>query len=271
MYLTADEISKSYPIGAIAVYSQCKVATVLRLSPEPGKKSPQRQMERGKITHLSTKSLNRLIFVTQTTTIELKSMLTLTYLCPPVSGKSAKQDLKRALAWIKRRKKHCEYIWFAEFSKAGSIHFHLLLDCLPSRDDRISFAVYWLRKTDQGEGEYCSIRKRRKLRVAASIFASVSHPNSWNKLQKADGAKRYVAMYASKPYQKKVPLWFQDIGRFWGCSKGITDNREEPEIVEVTEDELREILQQNHHNTAQWEVLPRHLWGIDQEWLTGLR
>lgn len=270
MTLTPEQISKLYPIGAIALYDDCQVASVLRYSPPPEKKSPPKVTERGKITHLSQKSLNRLSFLAQTTTIQFKSMLTLTYLCPPVSGKQAKRDLGMALAWIKRRKKRCEYIWFAEFTKAYSIHFHLLLDCVPSYDDRICFALYWLRKTDQGRGRYCHLKKRINMRVSTSIFSSTSHPNAWNKLRKEDGAKRYISMYAGKPHQKQVPEWFQDIGRFWGCSKKVKKHREEPRIIELTEDELREILMQHHHKVGEWDVVPRHLWGVDGEWFKGL-
>lgn len=109
------------------------------------------------------------------------------------------------------------------------------------------------------------------MRVATSIFSSVSHVNTWEVIRKPDGAKRYVAKYATKPYQKQVPEWFQDIGRFWGCSDGVKENREKPIILELTEDELREILRQNNHPVSEWDVVPKHLWGVDKTWLKGIQ
>jgi len=258
-----EAVEALYPIGALAVYPSSGMARVLRSSGRPAEGIEKKEKKRGKITYLSQKSLNRLIFLTQISTIELTSMLTLTYLCPPSSGKEAKADLRRALGWIQRRKKKgCNYVWFAEFTKAGSIHFHLLLDCLPTYDDRVCFALYWLRKTDQGRGRYCSLKNRKNQRVAASIFSSVSHPNSWTALRSLEGGKRYVAKYASKPYQKQVPEWFQDIGRFWGMSKAVRTNQEKAHIIAIDENELRDYLNQNKRSAGQWDVLPKYLWGV---------
>lgn len=263
--ISAKDISSRYPIGAIALYKSAGIATTLRSVDLPEYGKPPKQPTRGKITHLSQKSLNRLIFLTQITTIKLRSMLTLTYLCPPVSGKKAKSDLRYILAWIKRRKKgNCNYVWFAEFTKAGSIHFHLLLECVPDNWDRVDLAMAWLKRTDQGRGEYCRLRDKRQMRTVVSIFSSVSHQNSWASLRTENGGKRYVAKYASKPYQKKVPPWFSDIGRFWGVSKGIKDNQEQPQIIEMNEDELREHLVRQKKSVGQWDVLPKYLWGVSE-------
>jgi hypothetical protein len=45
-------------------------------------------------------------------------------------------------------------------------------------------------------------------------------------------------------------------------SKGMTDNQEEPVIVAITEDELRDYLAQNKRSVAEWDVLPKYLWGV---------
>jgi hypothetical protein len=82
-----------------------------------------------------------------------------------------------------------------------------------------------------------------------------------------DGAKRYVAKYAGKPHQKEVPEWYWDVGRFWGNSRGVKENREKPQIYMADEDTIREMLHEQGKGTAQWDVLPKYLWGFDPKGL----
>jgi hypothetical protein len=98
----------------------------------------------------------------------------------------------------------------------------------------------------------------------------MSHFSTWEAIKKQDGAKRYVAKYACKPYQKVVPIWFGDIGRFWGCSKGVRENRETPRVIALTEDELRQILRDAGHGVAEWDVPPKHIWGVGDSEFAGL-
>lgn len=261
--LTGAQISEFYPIGAICVYGKTGTATLLR-SPIVKETKSRMRGERQPITHLSRRSLSRLIFLTQVTTVQLNSMLTLTYLCPPANGKEAKEHLRQILQWIRRRcRGELEYIWFAEFTQNGSVHFHVLLTCEPTEDDRLEMSFRWLRITDQGKGRYCSLRQRKETRVMISIIRSVSHENTWSTLRHKDGAKRYITKYAAKPYQKMVPEWFRDMGRFWGVSKGVFSNRDDYTIYLVDEDELRDELQRQGHPAAAWEFLPRHIWTFD--------
>jgi len=41
------------------------------------------------------------------------------------------------------------------------------------------------------------------------------------RIRKPDGAIRYAAKYCSKKSQKVVPPGYKNVGRFWGCSRGI--------------------------------------------------
>jgi hypothetical protein len=160
-------------------------------------------------------------------------------------------------------------VWIAEFTRNGAIHFHVLLDCEPDYDSRICLAFYWLRQTDQGRGRYCPLLKQRTKDVASAIFSCVAHEKSWQNLQSETGGKRYIAKYACKPYQKKVPIWFRDMGRFWGMSKGIKASREDPTIITLNETELRDTLTQYHHTVGGWDVVPRHLWGVELKMFDG--
>lgn len=269
--LSPEKISELYPVGAIAMFGNCRVATVLRFTDQTVPLSKPKQTKRGRVKRLSQKSLNRLNYLVQTTTIEFKSLLTLTYLCPPVSGKRGKRDLKSAIQWLKRRcGNDLSYVWWTEFTRAGAIHFHVLLSCVPNDGDRTDFALYWVKTTDQGQGRYCHIRQRREMDVIESIVHSVSHRDCWEAIKKPDGAKRYCALYATKPHQKKVPVWFQDIGRFWGASRDVREAQGTSRIIQLNEDELREILLRAGHPAGEWDIIPRHLWNVSDEMFAGL-
>ena len=269
--LTPKEIVSLYPVGAIAIYTETGTVEVLRCSLRMGLSPGAKKTARGQITRLSQKSLNRLHFLVQTTSIKFQSMLTLTYLCPPISGLQAKADLKGALQWLKRRANgDFHYVWWAEFTQAGAIHFHVLLSTKPQPGDRVDFALYWLARTDQGQGRYCDLRRRREMQVRESILRVAGHPKSWEVIRKPDGARRYVAKYATKTYQKNVPVWFQDIGRFWGASKSVREKRYKPKIVVANDDEVVKILRSCGHSAGQWDLLPRYLWGAQEEWFEGL-
>jgi hypothetical protein len=55
------------------------------------------------------------------------------------------------------------------------------------------------------------------------------------------------------------------MGRFWGVSSGIKKNRDKPRIIELSEDELREVLRENgKEKIAEWDVLPKYIWNIGQ-------
>lgn len=98
----------------------------------------------------------------------------------------------------------------------------------------------------------------------------MSHHKTWEPIREEDGARRYVAKYATKTKQKDVPEWFGDIGRFWGASRGVKDSRERPRIVQLTDGELREILTKSGRKVGEWDVLPRYLWGVSGQMFDGM-
>jgi hypothetical protein len=95
-----------------------------------------------------------------------------------------------------------------------------------------------------------------------AIFDKNLLDDVWENLRKQDGAKRYVIKYGCKMYQKTVPDWYSDVGRFWGVSRGVRKAVPYPEIKPLDEDELREILTEQKHRAASWDVLPKYLWGF---------
>lgn len=196
-------------------------------------------------------------------------MLTLTYLCPPVNGKESKHHLKLVLAWLARRCETHSYIWFCEFTRSGAVHYHILTTCIPTDDMRRDLALYWVDLSSQGEGRYCSLRDRRVREVRDSIISSVEHYKVWEMIKNKDGAKRYIAKYASKPHQKHVPMWYQDVGRFWGASRDVAKHRYQPKMYLCSENELMEILRAAGHPVGDWDIIPKYLWGCKPEWFDG--
>jgi hypothetical protein len=89
------------------------------------------------------------------------------------------------------------------------------------------------------------------------MFRVAFHEKSWEAIQRADGVSRYVTKYSTKIEQKTVPKRYQNVGRFWGVSRGVIvpDVAEEP----VTEDELRHELANLDHPAANWDVVPKYL------------
>lgn len=254
------------PVGAIVRYKGTKTVELLRPGlPGPGPK--QKGGKKQKIKYLSQKSLNRFLFLTQISTIQMISMLTITYLCPPVNGGQAKRDLRCVLTWLKRHfeggQGGVDYIWFAEFQRRGAIHFHVLLSQPVTHDDRLAYAAYWSKKNGKRLGRYCPLRTGGERDPIEAIYAVASHPRTWEMIHTKDGAKRYIAKYVSKDTQKEVPTWFSDIGRYWGVSARVRASRKVESVEAIDEDEVRELLIRQRHRLAGAEVLPRYVWGFE--------
>lgn len=252
-----------FPVGAICKYPGSQTVQVLR-SGQPmlnGKKT--RPGKREEITKLTQKSIDRLLFIMTTTTETMRSLLTVTYLCPPSSGKQAKADLRCILQWVKRQYDQIvNYCWFLEFTKAGAVHYHILLTEKVTEALRHAWARYWSKKTATRLGPYCSLRTKRQLDPELAIFDKNTEEETWANLRKPDGAARYVVKYGCKMYQKAVPIWYSDVGRFWGVSQGVRDAVPYPDVVPMDEDELREHLFANRHKVGDWTVIPKYIWGF---------
>lgn len=250
-----------FPIGAIVRYTNTRTVQLLRLSPQMGTGLIRRPI-RGKVRILSKKSLNRMTFLLNTTQVTFRSMLTINYLSPPATGRKAKDDLRYVVGWLRRRFKGqgLQYFWFAEFTKAGSIHFHVLLTVTANDGHRKAYAKYWTRISKQGYGSYTSIRNKRVYWVEQTIYDHNRHPDVWSNAKSEQGLKHYANMYAQKPYQKRVPNWFADIGRFWGCSPGVRESAEVSSIEPITESEVRSELTAGGNDLGEWDYLPRYIW-----------
>jgi hypothetical protein len=190
--------------------------------------------------------------------MEFKSMLTLTYGSPsPARGDEVKRHLNNVLTWLRRRFGVVEYLWFLEFQRRGAPHFHILLDVEPMTRDRFELANYWSRGVAKKWPGLEGATPDDRARLQERMFRVAFHEKSWEAIQKSDGVSRYVTKYATKIEQKTVPKRYENVGRFWGVSRGVIvpDVAEEP----VTEDELRQELANLDHPAANWDVVPKYL------------
>ena len=154
------------------------------------------------IVELTRDSLSRMVFLLQNTSTVFCSMVTLTYPGNYESdGKVVKGHLNRFLSWA-RTQGFGLYVWFMEFQKRGAPHFHILFehDVTPKMAD---VSERWYRAVGSGDERHRRAGTRTEL------------------LRSTDGAARYAAKYASKIEQKRVPVEYVNVGRFWGASRGV--------------------------------------------------
>jgi hypothetical protein len=157
---------------------------------------------RGDIVELSKRSLLRMLHELRNCDVDFQSMLCLTYPREfPADGRMVKRHLNAFLMALKRRFEGVSYAWFLEFQQRGAPHLHMFTTLTDV--DRQWLAETWFRIVGSQDEKH--------LRAGTS----------WDLMRVKDGALRYAAKYAAKRGQKIVPDGFQNVGRFWGCSRDV--------------------------------------------------
>lgn len=253
-----------YPIRYLAMYGRgCyRVDRASKLQGQYVAKGKKR----GKIAKMTNASISRLIVTIQATEVEFSSMLTLTY--PrryPLTGTVVKNDLAYITKWLST-KYTTPYLWFLEFQKRGAPHAHIMLDV----DDispraRLQLALKWTSRIVLSEWfEACygeEINPDQFVAIEAyKILAVAANPKSWERIRDIGGAKKYVTKYAAKAYQKTVPKAFQDVGRFWACSRDVIPKVKH--YIDVSDEEVRQFLLERGHPASDYEVLPKYLFNV---------
>lgn len=165
-------------------------------------KPPSSGGARKEIVELTRESLGRMVFLLQNTETRFLSMVTLTYPGDYESdGKVVKGHLNRFLSWA-RAKGFGRYVWFLEFQRRGAPHFHVLLEN-DATEYREEISRRWYAAVGSGDEKH--------LRAGTNT----------ERLRSEDGAARYAAKYASKIEQKRVPIEYTNVGRFWGASRDV--------------------------------------------------
>lgn len=167
---------------------------------------------RGKISSFSWASKRRLRFIAANSRPALVSHFGLTYHNRVPSGMQVKGDLHKFLVYLKRAYPGIGYLWILEFQKRGTVHFHLFLTLPVSYGLHQFMAGRWNDISENGDEEHLAFHLNPKNFI------------SWE--MKTAG---YLCKYLDKDHQKRVPEGFQEVGRFWGCSRGLVP---EPRVIE---------------------------------------
>jgi hypothetical protein len=266
--LPPEVFNKVYPVEKIITYGNgvivVKRKCLLQQNPlRSGRKERP-------IMRFTAKSMARLIATVNATDVKFRTLTTLTYpALYPKDGRIVKEDANRILNYW--RENEWQYLWFLEFQVRGAPHLHILSDVdaitpimrieLTERWCTGIAKSDWIREAAAGEAMKHQLCETKLLLAAVrKSFWFTLNVDTWQILRSQDGAARYATKYAAKEYQKIVPEEYQNVGRFWGCSKDVVlkDGVE----MQVTEDELREYLKSTEHTTSDWDVLPKYLFNV---------
>ena len=160
---------------------------------------------RASIYEFSDKSQANLDHVCCNSGHRIRSQFLLTYHDQnPTDGKQVKKHLDAFLKAYRRIYPGEGYLWVIEFQLRGVPHFHLFFTVPPDRRQQERLAKSWVRIT---KGSDKQLRFHLK-------------PKNWIEW-KMDSSRYLLKEYCVKVAQKDVPPQYQDVGRFWGCSRNM--------------------------------------------------
>lgn len=208
-----------------------------------------KERTRAPIREFSKKSRQRLAFVASNTDIVFRSMITLTYPRQfPADGRLVKKHLNRFLMWYKRDRGGCSLLWFLEFQQRGAPHVHILADSMVPTDDksrsglRFRVSAAWYRIVGSGDFRHLQAGTRTE------------------RIRSLEGGRRYAVKYAMKMRQKLVPDAYQNVGRFWGCTRDVPPKPLHE--TRCTEDDIRGILESYSEYYREDRPLSRVLYNV---------
>lgn len=222
----------------------------------------------------SAKSMSRLVATANATTVQFNSMITLTYpMVYPRSGKIIKAAMNN-FTQMMRDQNYGSYLWFLEFQARGAPHFHILSTQNGiSPTMRIRVVETWVARMCKEEWFYVECERlagqknvcewKMMSNIIAKSYWFTLRSETWELMRSEEGARRYATIYATKEYQKTPPAGFEGVGRFWGCSKEVTLS--DGVYREMDEEKLRAYLEKTDHATKDWKILPKYLFGVEQE------
>jgi hypothetical protein len=170
-----------------------------RLSVFPERPKEETNPKRSKIIEFSRKSARRLKHTVRNSEEHLKVFITLTYPGEfPCDGRQTKKHLNAFLQFLRR--KGIKFIWVLEFQERGAPHYHVIAsDCIPKTE----LAERWYNIVGSGDEKH--------LRAGTQIDFIKSKEQLYG----------YLSNYVKKLEQKTPPAGFENVGRFWGASRGI--------------------------------------------------
>ncbi len=203
--------------------------------------------DRRSIERYTSRILAGMAFVAYNTPAYLASMMTLGYpLDFPVDGLMVKHHLNRFLEWYRYHYPGELYFWWLEFQRRGAPHVHLCSTVDFSLFPESELRIYTRRNGDKW------LTREQDFKGMQAFWETLGggSASAWEQIRDPMGARKYIAKYATKTYQKQVPEGFQNVGRFWNCSqKGV---RPKPMGYYLcTEEQLRLALERGG-----WEYIP---------------
>lgn len=135
----------------------------------------------------------------------IKSQFCLTYHDQnPTDGEVVKKHLDKWLKSYRRRFPAGSYLWVLEFQERGIPHYHVFLSVPVDPVMQKKMARSWVKITKGSKEQYwwhC-------------------RPSNWIPWNMENG-NYLMKNYVVKQAQKDVPQEFQNVGRFWGCSRAM--------------------------------------------------
>jgi hypothetical protein len=162
-----------------------------------------RNHTRGKIKSFSVRSRRRCRLVLRNIIDVFQCEVTLTY--PeefPIDGRVCQRHYKNFLQRLRRR--GIKYFQIKEFQERGAPHLHILVSRFI---DKGWIAKAWFDIVGSGDEKH--------LRSGTRI--------DWLRSKKRTAS--YFTEYMKKLQQKQVPEFFQNVGRFWGYTRGLVKMR----------------------------------------------
>jgi hypothetical protein len=153
---------------------------------------------RGKVKGLSYKSVRKMRLLLEDTADLWQITVTLTYPGEfPLNGRKVKRDIDAMNHWFKRQGV-TDIFWTIEFQERGAPHVHCLLS---SKVDKKKLSAAWYKIVGSGDLKH------------------LEAGTSTGEIKDRDRLTTYVLGYHWKKDQKEVPENFQNVGRFWGCTR----------------------------------------------------
>jgi len=260
-YFTPSQINQFFPIVGIIRYEG---AIVVRRGCNLNLRQARFLHKRKEIDMVSKRSLDRLALLVRGCSVKFTSLMTVTYGANfPMSGKIAKKNLNHLLITLKRKFGPFEYVWVLEFQERGAVHFHIATTLPePTYLDRQIYAIVWQKISTPYSWEYSQVEYpygkknfKKDLFTDFAVFDQHNHETAWEKVRKGDSLSHYFAKYTMKIRQKKVPIWYADVGRFWGASSGV--RLPDGQYFHGNDELVRQLGDAYGRDIRSWEVLPK--------------
>ena len=214
----ASYIAKSYPVIGYEIF---KKDVVIHRENRRSKSYERTCRTENSVKRFSGQSRKRLIFTLMNTPVNFQTYLILTY--PdvfPLDGDIIKAHLQAFLERLRRKFKQFEYLWRMEFQERGAIHYNFLLD--------VEFTE---ELTQWAEEAWIDIITKWRPDTVNTKYVF-----EFRKIDNIEG----INWYLSKRESNQPAIEFRNLGRFWGCSRGV---KPKGKFAEATEEEFRQLLE----------------------------